>query len=237
MPLPPDHPLHLRFWGGHVLLVVALVAAGLLGWWQYASWDAARAHAALDLSNAPAKPLDEVFGPDDTFPAGDLGRRVQFSGEWMPESTLYVSGRKSAGTTGYWVLTPVRVGDAAMPVVRGWSPEPKAPAVSGAARVEGWLHAGEGGKGIDEDPSDDVITAVRIASMTQHVDRDLYSGYVVSVTPTAELTAVASDAVPPVSTDTALRNLLYAVQWLMFGGFAAYIWWKWVTDRRVDSPA
>lgn len=237
MPLPRSHPLHLRFWGGHVLLAIALVAAALLGWWQYASWDAAREHAARDLSNAPAKPLADVFGPDDTFPGRDLGRRVTFSGEWLPESTLFVEDREHDGDSGYWVLTPVGVGDSAMPVIRGWSAEPDAPAVSGPVEIEGWLQAGEGDLGSDPHPDDDVITAVRIASMTQHVDRDLYSGYVVSTTPTAELTAVPADAVPPVSSNTALRNLMYAVQWLVFGGFAGFIWWRWVQDQREDQAS
>jgi cytochrome oxidase assembly protein ShyY1 len=227
----------VKHWPGHLLLVVALVAAGLLGWWQYSAWAAEREHAARDLSNAPAKALADTFGPDDTFPGRDLGRRVEFEGDWMPESTLFISDRKHDGRTGYWVMTPVTVGDAAMPVVRGWTEEPEAPDVSGPVAVEGWLQAGEGETRADPDPDDDVIAAVRIASITQYVDRDLYSGYVVAVSPTPGLAAVPADAVPPVSSNTALRNLMYALQWLIFGGFAAFIWWKWFTDQRVDSQA
>ncbi|RYE75827.1 MAG: hypothetical protein EOO74_09410, partial [Myxococcales bacterium] len=176
--------LKLRYWPAHLLLVIALVAAGLLGWWQYSSWDAAREHAAQDLSNAPAKQLTDVFGPDDTFPGAELGRRVTFAGEWLPQSTLFIRDRDHDGRTGYWVMTPVAVGDAAMPVIRGWSAKPQAAAVSGQVDIEGWLQAGEGDTQPDPDPDDDVIGAVRIASMTQYVDRDLYSGYVVASTPT-----------------------------------------------------
>lgn len=235
MSIPRSHALHLRFWGGHLVLIVALVGAGLLGWWQYAAWDAARAAEARDLSNAPAEPLTDVFGPDDPFPGDHLGRRVTLSGTWMPESTLYVSNRDHDGRSGFWVMTPVRVGDAAVPVIRGWSATPDADVPNGEVAVEGWLQAGEGDKGVDEDPHDDVITSVRIASMTEHVDRDLYSGYVVSVEPDSGLTAVPSDAVPPVGSNTALRNLMYAVQWLIFGGFAGFIWWRWVQDKRAED--
>lgn len=124
-----------------------------------------------------------------------------------------------------------------MPVIRGWSAKPQAAAVSGQVDIEGWLQAGEGDTQPDPDPDDDVIGAVRIASMTQYVDRDLYSGYVVAEAPTQGLVAVPAEAVPPVSNDTALRNLMYALQWIIFGGFATYIWWKWLTDQRVDSQA
>ncbi len=213
------------------MLVLALVAAVLLGLWQFSAWDAGRESAARDLSNAPAKSLQSVMGPDDTFPGRDLGRKVHFEGAWLPESTLFVSDRRHQGKTGYWVLTPVRIGDSAMPVIRGWSPEPTAPVISGAADVTGWLQASEADKP-DTAEGDDVISAVRIASMTEHVDVDLYSAYVVSAAADHDLGQVTPDAVPPISSNTALRNLLYGVQWLAFGGFAGFIWWRWTQDHR-----
>ena len=35
---------------------------------------------------------------------------------------------------------------------------------------------------------------------------------------------------------TALRNLLYAVEWWVFGAFAAFIWWRWVRDQQAAGP-
>jgi hypothetical protein len=29
---------------------------------------------------------------------------------------------------------------------------------------------------------------------------------------------------------TGLRNLLYACQWWVFGGFAVFLWWRWCRD-------
>ena len=60
------------------------------------------------------------------------------------QSTLFVADRELAGERGYWVVTPVLVGDSAMPVVRGWSPRPEAARPTGPARVTGWLQASEG---------------------------------------------------------------------------------------------
>lgn len=218
-------------------MILALIAAVLLGLWQFSAWSASRDAAARDLSNAPAKQLASVMGPDDTFPGRDLGRRVRFSGEWVPQSTLFVSDRRQGKKIGYWVLTPVRIGNSAMPVVRGWSAKAEAPAVTGRVEVTGWLQAGEADKPGPPDGRDDVIPAVRIASMTQHVDLDLYSAYVVSAAADHGLVQVAPDAVPPVSSNTALRNLLYGLQWLAFGGFAGFIWWRWTLEhRRAAAP-
>ena len=93
----------------------------------------------------------------------------------------------------------------------------------------------------------DVIPEMRIASVVQHVEVDLYGAYavadeVVPATATEGLEPVSPESVPEVSGTTALRNLLYAVQWWIFAGFAFYIWWRWCRDtlaglREADSRA
>ena len=43
--------------------------------------------------------------------------------------------------------------------------------------------------------------------------------------------------VVPVGTFTALRNLLYAIEWWVFAGFAAFLWWRYVRDvTNPDAP-
>ncbi len=239
-----------RYWGGHLLMVLAVAAAVGLGVWQYDAWGAGRAAEARDLSRATPLPLAEVMGGDDPFPGQDLGRPVTFSGQWLGGGTLYVADRALDGRRGYWVMTPVLVGGSAMPVVRGWSAVPEAPVPSGDVEVVGWLQASEGSGATDTDPRDDVIPEMRIASVVQHVDADLYSGYVVARDlegagdaagdATGGLAPVPPESVPEVSHATHLRNLLYAFQWWIFGGFAIYIWWRWCRDtsqrRREDEP-
>ena len=104
---------------------------------------------------------------DDPFPGEYLGQPVTFAGEWLPEGTFYVADRDLDGKRGYWVMTPVLVGDSAMPVVRGWSAQPQAPEPSGPVEVQGWLQASEGSGAPDDDPEDDVIPEMRIASVVR----------------------------------------------------------------------
>ena len=35
---------------------------------------------------------------------------------------------------------------------------------------------------------------------------------------------------------TGIRNLLYAIEWWFFGLFAAFIWWRWVTETTAEVP-
>jgi len=219
-----------RFWGAHLLMVAAVAAAVGLGLWQLNVWDASREAEARDLSNARPLPLADVMTGDSPFPGQYLGQPVSFSGEWLGDGTLFVADRDLGGERGYWVVTPVLVGDSAMPVVRGWSAEAAAATPRGEVEVEGWLQASEGTGASDQDPHDDVIPEMRIASIVEHVDADLYSGYVVDREPTDVLAVVTPESVPKVSNSTSLRNLLYAFQWWVFGGFAVYIWVRWCRD-------
>ncbi len=228
-----------RYWGAHLLMVLAVAAAIFLGIWQYHAWEAGRAAEARDISEAEPMPLGKVISGDEAFPGEYLGQPVSFSGEWLPKGTLYVADRYLDGKRGYWVMTPVLVGDSAMPVIRGWSAQPQAPEPTGQVEVRGWLQASEGSGATDDDPEDDVIPEMRIASIVEHVDADLYSGYVVAKdagSGTGDLEKVTPASVPKVSSTTHLRNLLYAFQWWIFGGFAVYIWVRWCRDQ-VEAAA
>lgn len=228
--------LRPRFWGVHLLAVLAVTAAVLLGLWQYDAWREHRAAEARDLSHARPVPLAGVMGGDDPFPGNDLGRPVALRGRWLVDGTAYVADRRLGGRDGYWVVTPVLVAGqgSAMPVVRGWSARPHAVAPTGPADVTGWLQASEGTGAVDEDPHDAVIPEMRIASLTQLVDADLYSGFVVSRTPGPGLQAVTPRDIPEIGATTALRNLLYALEWWFFALFAVYVWWRWCKDALAD---
>ncbi|MFC6287004.1 SURF1 family protein [Nocardioides sp. GCM10027113] len=240
-------------WPAHLLALVLVGAAGLLGYWQYDAWQAQREAEATDLTLTEPVPVDEAMGPDDPFPGDSVGRPVILDGTWVPEATVLVSGRERDGVEGYWVLTPLAVGgpDApAMPVVRGWTATTTdvPPPPEGRAELVAWLQPPEGSGIPDDDRTDDVIPEARTADLVQRVDQDLYGAYAVvadeaapgawpvgadAVNPGTEgLEAASLEQLPEVGRFTALRNLLYAVEWWLFGLFAAFIWWRWVQDAR-----
>ena len=222
-----------RYWAAHLGMLVALAAAVALGLWQYGAWGQHRSEASHTLVDAKARALTEVMGPDSAFPGSQVGRPVTFSGRWLSSGTVYVDHRTHAGRTGYWVVTPVAVGRSAMPVVRGWSAHADAAPVTGSVQVNGWLQPSED-VGTDGSPHDQVVPTLSTAALAQYVDRDLYSAYVVARTATSGTTgleAIGPPHTPPVSVWTGLRNLLYAFQWWVFGGFAVFIWVRWCRDE------
>jgi cytochrome oxidase assembly protein ShyY1 len=231
----------------HVLAVAAVLAALLLGRWQYGAWQHGREDRAAALTGAAPRPLASVMTSDQPFPGESVGRPVTFSGRWLPKGTVYVADREHDGRVGVWAVTPVAVcQDAAacatapaMLVVRGWAPSvddvPDPP--RGKVRVTGWLQPGEGSGLSDPDPDDDVIPEVRVADAIQHVDQDLYGAYVIAEVATGDrgtesgLAAVTPASLPSPGAGTALRNLLYALEWWVFGGFAVYVWGRWCRDE------
>ncbi|MDP3891216.1 SURF1 family protein, partial [Nocardioides sp.] len=243
--MPLSVVLRPRLWGIHLLALVLVAAAGWLGVWQVQAWQAARDAEARDLTLAEPLPLADVLGPDDPFPAAYVGQPVLLAGEWLPESTLFVSGRRHEGADGYWVVTPLVVAGtegaagaegAAMMVVRGWSPsiQDAPPPPTGEADLVGRLQPGEGTGVMDDDPSDNVLPQLRIADAIQHVDQDLFGGYAVVTGETARaagLEPATLDQLPEVGRFTSVRNLLYGIEWWIFGLFAAFIWWRWVRDE------
>jgi surfeit locus 1 family protein len=237
---------HVRTVGATALAAVLVGVAGWLGWWQLEAWQARRDAEARDLTALTPVGIEDVMGPDDPFPGDQVGRPVEVTGEWLPEGTFFVSDRAVGDEVGYWAVVPLAVGGAgepAIPVVVGWSTEPVLPEpLTGEADVTGWLQPPEGTGAVDDDPDDDVVPQLRIADAVQRVDVDLYGAYLVARDPAPDLTAAGLDQLPEVGTFTALKNLLYAVEWWVFGAFAAFIWWRWVRDQRAvdrvgDSPS
>ena len=76
-----------------------------------------------------------------------------------------------------------------------------------------------------------MLPQLRIADVIQHVDQDLYGAYGVAEQPEPGLERADLAQLPDVGALTSIRNLLYAIEWWFFGAFAAFIWWRWVTEE------
>lgn len=234
----PRRPGLLTDLGAAALALVLVGIAGALGLWQYDAWQAHRDAEARDLTDVASVPLTDVMGSDDPFPGQDVGRPVEMSGTWI-DGGFWVRDRTLGDRDGYWAVAPLQVDDAAVLVVRGWSPEPDPAllAATGEADVTGWLQAPEGSMVTDDDPGDDVFPEIRVADAVQRVDVDLYSAYAVSQRPADGLEAAELEALPSPSRSTGVRNLLYAIEWWVFGAFAAFIWWRWRRDAIAPEVA
>lgn len=242
-----------RLWGVHLLALVLVGAAAWLGFWQVDAWQTRRAAEAVDLSLVAPEPLTEVIGPDEPFPGDRVGQPVVVAGTWLPDAGFSVSGRPGPeGVEGSWLVTPLLADDSesALLIVRGWTADAAAaPAPpTGPAELVAWLQPTDGSAETDPDPDDDVLPAVRVADAQQRLEQDLYGAYGVvadEVAPgdwpagdratnpgTAGLSAAAPGDLPEAGRFTAVRNLLYGIEWWVFGLFAAFIWWRHLRDVR-----
>lgn len=230
MSRPGVSPWALRRWPGHLLVLALLGTAVWLGSWQYDAWQAKREAASTDLVRADPVPLADVLGPDQPFPADLVGRPVTIRGTWLPDATVFVERE-----AGYWVVTPVAVtgeqDPVAVPVVRGVSERPAAAAVSGTAALVGRLQPPEGTGAVDDDPGDDVLPQLRVADLVQRLDGDVYGGYAIADEPTPGLSPASLAQLPEAGRTTGLRNFLYALEWWVFGGFAVFVWVRYLRDE------
>jgi len=223
--------------GAHLLALVCVGVALSLGLWQYDAWETRRTAAAVDLTQREPEALGDVIGADEAFPGGQVGQPVVVAGTWLPDATVLVSGREHDGRDGFWVVTPLTSGgpaDPAIPVVRGWTASaadvPSPP--TGAAEVVVWLQPSEGTGEVDTDAPDAIYPQLRVADLVQLVDVDLYGAYGVSQEGLDGLESADLESLPDAGRFTALRNLLYAIEWWVFGAFAVFIWWRYLRDER-----
>lgn len=131
---------------------------------------------------------------------------------------------------------------AIMPVVRGWVSQPD-PAYldvpDGEVELTGFLAASDPAEaGLDPQIQTGAhVSAVSPAQLVNIWGGPMYSG---PLRAEAQEPAGAFGALPepehlgpPVTEDTGLniRNLAYAAEWWIFGGFALVLWWRMVRDE------
>jgi cytochrome oxidase assembly protein ShyY1 len=221
--------------GLHVFAVAVLVGCILAGLWQLGVYDSHQDDKRAESHKHAAAPLAGLWGPDQPFEGRLDNRAVSFTGQFAPaDEQIWVTGKRQDGRDGVWLLAPVFVGSGhdALLVVRGWAPAVTTPppTPAGAVTIEAVLQPGDVG-GASFDPADRRIGSVRIPALTNELPYDLYSGYAISTT-TAVSAGLDLATLPAVgvSWTVGLRNLAYALQWWVFGGFAIFMWWRIATD-------
>lgn len=179
--------------------------------------------------------------------------RLQDGAEgWWAVTALTVPGSEDR-----W---PDAGGELTVAVARGWTADPASvPAEpEGTVGVVGRYLPAEGPVPGAELPEGQVGT-VSPAQLTNLWDTPLWSGYVAAFAENpaaapfqlAEDGTLAQDAAllspelsrldidqQPTDESVNLLNLFYAVEWVVFAGFAVYIWWRFVRDewQREQNP-
>lgn len=244
-------------------LVFALAVCAvlvLLSQWQFSR--SLQKDVAPPSVTEKVQPLLGTMKPGEPMMGDIEGQLVSATGHFDAGKQVLVPSRVQDGEVGFWVVTafvvdgaPVLDGVAAtkevvIPVARGWIPAadnvPAAPA--GNIKLEGRLLNSEGPEPAPDLPAGQVST-LSSSELTNLWDVTTYAAFIVAhseVLDGQDVGAAAAGGPLQVITVTATDqnskinwlNIFYAAEWVIFAGFALFLWWRLVADDyRRDQDA
>lgn len=228
-------------------LVFALVLAGgfaALGQWQLERGIASA--RVVERDTETLRLLTSVTGPQQPVANAAEGQRVGVTGTFQPGSWVVLSGRSDGrgDTAGAWVvgrlITDVRGGRASVAVALGWAKSVSAASAVAAtlddtlggrsSTVTGRYLAGEAPQGDDfENGVRSSLSLPALVNVWPGESTDVFGGYIVADAAPAGLGQIVA---PAPSGDVQLNwlNIFYAIEWVVFAGFAVYMWFRLVKD-------
>ncbi|MUK01728.1 SURF1 family protein [Vibrio cholerae] len=238
------------------MLILAMTIAAvfvLLSQWQFNSSRQEPPPAPSSTENV--LPLTGILQPLTPLYASRADQMVSIEGSFLPDTRILVQNRVLDGQEGLWVVQGLEVdgadgpggasgGEAAepavIPVVIGWVPDPDRavpiPEQTGPVSVVGRLLPPEAPE--VRRPVDGEVPTLSTAELSNLWDTRTYSAFVVA-------TQVASGGVEvpfaagmeqvvvgpqPQETPVNWLNIFYAIEWVVFAGFAFFLWWRLVAD-------
>lgn len=225
------------------MLVLALAVAAAfaaLSQWQLAR-SVATGTVVVRTTETPVA-LDSIAQPQHPVTTAADGQLITVAGTWAPHDYLLVSDRLNKGISGYWVVGHLVTGDSVgVAVALGWTDsKDRAESVLAAlqadgditgAEVTGRYLASEGPQGSNFEQGElSTVSEGAMVNLWQTVDAEgVYGGYIVAHDAADGLEPIDS---PPPSTEVELNwlNLFYAAEWVVFAGFAIFLWYRLVKD-------
>lgn len=235
-------------WIGALVFSLALAAAfAWLGQWQLER--AIESGKAVEAPTETVLPLAQVAQPGGPITDEAVGQLVEFTATFVPGDEQILHDRVNHGESGYWVVSHATIEGpagrpAALAVARGWAQDEaaaKAVAVRLAEqpvsqqRVVGRILPDEQPEVPADKQRPGVMRTVGVAALYnlwRDVDgADVFSAYVVDRTAPAGLEKISSP--PPIAqTELNWLNIFYAAEWIIFAGFAIFLWYRLVKDAK-----
>jgi len=230
-------------WVLALLLALGVAAAfALLGHWQLER--AIESGVVVPRSTEQVKPLVDVVQPDGTVTQIATGQMVSTAGSWVPGDEQLITTRLNGGIDGFWVVSHFTTDAAAsIAVARGWAPD-KVTAQSviealqtvpdnAPVTLTGRFLTGEAPE--LPEPEGDSMEMTKVAPSAlinlwdDFTDESVYSGYIVDAQAAPGLDVIDSP-VPEVDQSLNWLNIFYAIEWVVFAGFAVFLWYRLVRD-------
>ncbi|WP_092547845.1 SURF1 family cytochrome oxidase biogenesis protein [Herbiconiux ginsengi] len=239
-------------------LVLALaVAAGFaaLGQWQLER--AVSTGTVVNDQTEQVRPLAEVAQPQSPVIETQAAQRVTVPGHFVASGYDVLGDRLNDGAGGFWVIGQFAVdspADTYLAVALGWTAD-----ADSALSVARALAADAGGSvsetlvgrylpteapvlsddqkplvGVESLSGGALQTTMSVSSLINRWTEfdqaaDVYGGYVVTDASPAGLETISSPE-PQRSVELNWLNIFYAAEWVVFAGFAIYLWYRLVRD-------
>ena len=242
--------LKLR-WIAFLLLVMGAAAAfAWLGQWQLER--AIIASQPVDTESEIVVPLVDLQEPGVVVSEIAGGHMTEVTGYLSPNSYTLLQGRLNYGESGWWVVGQIITPEGSLPVALGWAAtEDEVVAVkdklTDTAVAEPSVFTGRFMPteapmlpGVEMNPfAEQTLSVASLVNIWPDFSGPVYEGYLVANDAPAGLEVIES--VPPMNEGTVnWLNIFYAVEWIVFAGFAFFIWWRLVKDayeRELEEQA
>jgi surfeit locus 1 family protein len=204
-------------------LLLALGVAGVfaaLGQWQLER--SIEAATVIERDTETPVALSSVAEPQSVMTSDASGRMVTVEGSWVVDDEVVATGRRSAGEPGDWVIRHLVTPDGvSLAVVVGYvEPGASIPDLpAGDVSLTGRYVPSESPQQSDFEAGERRAIAVAdLINLWSEVDT-VYSGYLAAADAPPGLRAIAAPP-PEAEVELNLLNLFYAIEWVLFGGFA-----------------
>ena len=231
-------------WIAALLLVMAVAAIfAFLGKWQLER--AVISGQSTDHQSETVVPLSSLAKPGGIVNEVAAGHMVSVIGGVDRTSLVVLSDRMNGGQKGYWLVARAFTQDGVLADALGWAPTLEAVTAvrdrMAGEIVDASMHQITGRFMPSEAPavprpdqnpfSMSTMSVPALFNVWSANDQGIYTGYLVDATAPEGLVKI--DSTPPVSDSTYnWLNIFYAMEWVVFAGFAFYVWYRLVRDRR-----
>ncbi len=184
-------------------------------------------------------PLDSIATPQQPMPAETIGQLVSLDAELVPGDYVVLSDRFSGSESGFWVVGHgLRTNGSSLSIALGWTgtADAAASAISileespPSSAIEGRYLSSESPQQSDfEAGQRSALAVAELVNLWAKAPDGVYGGYVVIDAEVAGLEKIDS---PPPNTEVSLNllNIFYAAEWVLFAGFAIFLWYRVVRD-------
>ena len=216
---------------------------GLLGQWQLDR--SIEQGTIIERNTETVVPLESVATPQSVITSEASGRMVSVECRFVEGDDVVLDNRRTLQGVGQWLVRHCMTEQGnSLTVAVGFAPSGVSantlPATTG--EIVGRYVPTE-----SPQQSDFVAGEISTVAIPELLNLwadpgPVYGGYLVLSEAPEGLTTIGTEA-PPTESELNWLNLFYALQWVIFGLFALYLWWRLVRDEwereaeNASSPA